>query len=223
MISHMDAAVGTDRRPDRRTRTCGQHAHICSPAITARRGSGWAAPIPISSTRPVRCAGARGRSTKAASACRSSRRWPGKIPAGGNRITWRLSGICCRRCARLPTSKRRANIDGISFAPTLFGNGQASRSTNICTGSFRRTISSKPFAPAIGRSVRSGVDRGDPPFELYDLSPDIGEQHNVAAEHPDVVERLEVAAKPTRRRSCSRSWHRRGRRTVKQSCSAYRT
>jgi hypothetical protein len=30
------------------------------------------------------------------------------------------------------------------------------------------------------------------PLELYDLSTDIGEKNNVAAEHPDVIGRLEA-------------------------------
>jgi hypothetical protein len=38
--------------------------------------------------------------------------------------------------------------------------------------------------------IRSGVDVGDPPYELYDLSRDIGEKHDVASEHADIVAKL---------------------------------
>jgi arylsulfatase A-like enzyme len=33
--------------------------------------------------------------------------------------------------------------------------------------------------------------QGLPPVQLYDMQADVGEQHNVQAEHPDVVEHLE--------------------------------
>ncbi|HEV7406521.1 MAG TPA: hypothetical protein VGO11_26455 [Chthoniobacteraceae bacterium] len=41
-------------------------------------------------------------------------------------------------------------------------------------------------------SLRPGSDeeRGLPPDQLYDLSADLGDQHNLAAEHPEIVERL---------------------------------
>jgi arylsulfatase A len=43
--------------------------------------------------------------------------------------------------------------------------------------------------------IRSGVDVGDPPYELYDLSTDIGEKHDVASKYPDIVARLTKYAK----------------------------
>ncbi len=44
--------------------------------------------------------------------------------------------------------------------------------------------------------------RGKPfarPYQLFDLSPDPGEARDVAAEHPDVVERLEATFERFRR------------------------
>jgi arylsulfatase A-like enzyme len=87
-------------------------------------------------------------------------------------------------------------IDGSSFAPTLFGHEQPPR----------------PFLyrefPSYGgqQSVRIGDWKGvrqnlnprgknaPPPrldIELYNLSDDVGETTNVAAEHPDIVARIE--------------------------------
>ena len=43
--------------------------------------------------------------------------------------------------------------------------------------------------------IRSGVDKGDSPYELYVLSQDIGEQNNLATEKPEIVERLASYAK----------------------------
>jgi arylsulfatase A-like enzyme len=39
------------------------------------------------------------------------------------------------------------------------------------------------------------------PLELYDLKSDIGEQRNVAAEHPDVVAKMEACLKDARTES----------------------
>ena len=33
------------------------------------------------------------------------------------------------------------------------------------------------------------------PFELYDLSKDIGEQNNIADKHPDILEKMKTYAK----------------------------
>ena len=42
------------------------------------------------------------------------------------------------------------------------------------------------------------------PLELYDLSNDIGEQHNLSAQHPEVVEKIEDYLKTARTES--RNW-----------------
>jgi len=40
--------------------------------------------------------------------------------------------------------------------------------------------------------------QSDWPFELYDLSKDIGEANNVAAEHPEIVKQIEIFVTETR-------------------------
>ncbi|MBI5863840.1 MAG: hypothetical protein HZB38_04915 [Planctomycetes bacterium] len=50
--------------------------------------------------------------------------------------------------------------------------------------------------PAARLSVRRGLKKNPAaPFELHDLSVDPSEQNNIAAQHPDVVRRMnEIAA-----------------------------
>jgi len=86
-----------------------------------------------------------------------------------------------------------AGIDGISFAPTILGQKQEAR----------------PFlyreSPGYGgqQSVRAGdwklvrqnlqpapKDRNPPTTELYDLAKDPAETTDVAAQHPEIVEKL---------------------------------
>ena len=41
------------------------------------------------------------------------------------------------------------------------------------------------------KALRTGLaDDPDAPLELYDLSNDVGEEHNVASEHPDLVKKM---------------------------------
>ncbi len=91
--------------------------------------------------------------------------------------------------AHLPTP---VNTDGISFLPTLLGEPQSRRHEFLYW-----EFNERGFEQAVRyededhhtawKAVRHGVDQ---PLELYNLTNDIGESKNIAAEHPDVVEKI---------------------------------
>lgn len=93
-------------------------------------------------------------------------------------------------------------FDGANILPHLKGKGVAPHDTlywhnRRWDGPFQkqRPIAAHNWAIREGRwkMVRPNVpdDRSDaPPWELYDLQNDLGEQHNLAPEHPQIVERL---------------------------------
>ena len=116
-------------------------------------------------------------------------RWPGKIAAGTetNQIAahWDVLPTICD----LAAAEKPQKLDGISFAPTLLGKGEQKQHDYLYwefpAFGFQQAVRSGNW-----KAVRRGVDQGDPPYELYDLSNDIGEQHNVAAEHPEIVQKL---------------------------------
>ncbi len=120
--------------------------------------------------------------------------WPGKIP-GGRESTFVggfqdvLPTLCDVAGIDMPT-----NIDGISITPTLFDKGEQPEHKYLYW-EFPSYDQQQAVRAGKWKIIRSGVDVGDPPFELYDLSTDIGERHNVAAEHPEIVARLTKYAK----------------------------
>jgi arylsulfatase A len=114
--------------------------------------------------------------------------WPGKITGG------QKSAYVGAFCDVLPTLCDVAHavipndIDGISFAPTLFGGKQTEH--DYLYWEFPGYDEQQVVRSGKWKAIRSHVDVDDPPWELYDLTSDIGESRDVAAEHPDVVERL---------------------------------
>jgi hypothetical protein len=48
------------------------------------------------------------------------------------------------------------------------------------------------------RNYKAARPAPDKPLELYDLNKDIAEEHNIAAEHPDVVAKIENYLKTAR-------------------------
>ncbi|HVT28131.1 MAG TPA: sulfatase-like hydrolase/transferase, partial [Lacipirellulaceae bacterium] len=114
--------------------------------------------------------------------------WPGKIAAG------KKSSYVGAFCDMLPTLCNVAhaeiprNIDGISFAPTLFGGEQ--RDHDYLYWEFSGYDQQQAVRSGNWKAIRSHVYVDDSPWELYDLSRDIGEKHNVAAGHAEIVERL---------------------------------
>ncbi len=102
----------------------------------------------------------------------------------------RVSGTCCRRWPSSGAFRRRpALMDSRSCRHSWVRSRPAasSRGMNTFTGSFTRGGSSKRFAPRTGKRFVSGRDGK---LELHDLASDVGEKHDVAADHPDVVARL---------------------------------
>jgi arylsulfatase A len=112
-------------------------------------------------------------------------RWPGRIEPGG--VTDHLSAFCdflptACRLAGLPPP---ADIDGLSYLPTLLGNRTAQKQHEYLYWEFRGK-----------QAVRMGKWKAVRPspagkIELFDLETDLGEEENVAALHLDVVRRMQ--------------------------------
>jgi arylsulfatase A-like enzyme len=113
--------------------------------------------------------------------------WPGKVPAG------RICGEFITALDVLPTIAKLVGaplppgleLDGYNVAPVLLGekDGRSPRETLFSLYGLNQNRK---------ESVRSGswkLHLTTPP-QLYDLSNDLGETNNIAAQHPDLVQRL---------------------------------
>jgi arylsulfatase len=127
-------------------------------------------------------------------------RWTGKIKAGSESdhmaAFWDiLPTLCDVAGAQAPS-----DIDGISFLPTLLGKGDQAEHEYLYwefpASGFQQAIRTGDW-----KAVRKGLNRGDTEFELYDLKSDIGESRNVAAEHPEVIKRMQEIANEAHRPS----------------------
>jgi len=159
-------------------------------------------------------------------------RWPGKIPAGTK--TWQMlmtidlfPTIAKLVHAKLP----RHTIDGLNVWPIISGDPGArnphaaywfyfevNQLQAVVSGDGRwklqlphtyRTLAGQPGghdglpAPYEQRKVETA--------ELYDLVSDISETTNLAAQHPEIVKRLEAEAEKARRELGDALAHRTGR------------
>lgn len=82
------------------------------------------------------------------------------------------------------------NTDGISFLPTLLGKEQTQKHDYLYW-EFHEQNGKQAVREGNWKGIRLQAGTEEPIFELYDLSTDIHEDHNVAAEHPDVVAHLQ--------------------------------
>lgn len=120
--------------------------------------------------------------------------WPAKIKAGA------ASDLPLAFWDMLPTFAGVAGaappggIDGISFLPTLLGEPQVQRH-EFLYWEFHENGFKQAVRMGDWKAVRFGVDG---PLELYNLREDIGEKHDVAAGHREVVEKIETYLKTAR-------------------------
>ena len=122
-------------------------------------------------------------------------RWPGRIEAGGTSDhVWAFWDFL-PTAAELAGVARPAKIDGISIVPALTGQKQTAHEFLYweIPGGLKQAVRMgdwKAYRPGKGK-----------PLELYNLKTDIGEENNVADQHPDVVARIEVYLQTARTES----------------------
>ncbi|MDP6891211.1 MAG: arylsulfatase [Phycisphaerales bacterium] len=117
-------------------------------------------------------------------------RWPGHVPPGTTAdipsgFEDHLPTLCELTGTSAPTG-----IDGQSLASVLLGD----RSTPAPTRPYLYRELGGQQAIRVGpwKGVRRHLRRGDTTMLLFNLDTDPGETTNVAAEHPDIVARLET-------------------------------
>jgi len=93
--------------------------------------------------------------------------------------------------AKLPPPQK---TDGISMLPTLLGNAQTNQH-EFHYWEFQENGSKQAVRMADWKAIRQAIGQ---PLELYDLKTDLHEDHNVAADHPDVIARIETYLKTAR-------------------------
>ena len=109
-------------------------------------------------------------------------RWPGKVEAASECDHISAFWDILPTFAEIAGTQEPEGIDGISFAPALLGKLQNKHEYlywEFHEGSSKQAVRMGDF-----KAVRRAPSR---PIELYNLESDIGEDNNIASEHPDIV------------------------------------
>jgi arylsulfatase len=105
--------------------------------------------------------------------------------------------------ADISGTKAPKNIDGISFAPTLFGRGNEQKKHEYLYWEFRAYGGQQAVRLGDWKGVRQNLMRrkkgADPmKIQLYNLANDIGESKDVAADNPKIAARIRQIMKDGR-------------------------
>jgi arylsulfatase A len=120
--------------------------------------------------------------------------WPSRVAAGGvtDHVSafWDFAPTACELAGRAAPD----DSDGISYVPTLLGREPDQPQHEYLYWEFYEQGGKQAVRQGDWKAVRlNALTPDDAVVELYNLETDLGEQTNVAREHPDIVERLTAA------------------------------
>ena len=121
-------------------------------------------------------------------------RWPGKIPAG------KISDHASAHWDMLPTFCELAgaefdadSVDGISMVQTLMGKPQNQQPHEYLYWEFYERGGRRAVRFGNWKAIQQDIHKNkNAPFELYNLSIDLGEENDVADQHPELVKRAKA-------------------------------
>jgi len=117
-------------------------------------------------------------------------RWPGKIKPGSVSNHVGYFGDFMATAAELADVSPPANLDSLSLVPTLLGRDAAQTKHEYLYWEFYEGgVSQAVLLQGRWKGIR--LKKVTAPIQLYDVKNDIGEEHDVAADHPDVVARID--------------------------------
>jgi len=125
-------------------------------------------------------------------------RWPGRIAAGAvSDFPWYFPDVAPTLGALAGASDGLPDdIDGLSVMPTLLGQGEQARHECLYWEWPDYDWGKQVYRPAgLMQAVRCGDWKmlrptQEQPWELYDLSKDVGEAHDLSGSHPELVAKL---------------------------------
>ncbi len=127
-------------------------------------------------------------------------RWPGRVPTGETGdAPWYFADFL-PTAAALAGAEVPQNVDGISILPTLLGQEQDTADRFLYWEFYERG----PKQAVRWRNWKAIRRAKSPDIQLYDLSRDLGEENDVAAEHPQVVAAILAYLKTAR--TASPNW-----------------
>ena len=117
--------------------------------------------------------------------------WPNRIKAGSQSDHISAFWDLLPTFAEVAGAEIPKNIDGISFLPALLGN-KDQQEHEYLYWEFHEQGGKQAVRQGKWKAVKLQVFGSETPvIELYDLSADIGEQHDIADRHPERVKELE--------------------------------
>lgn len=118
-------------------------------------------------------------------------RWPGKIEPGRvSELLWYFPDVL-PTVAEITGVSPPEDVDGISILPELLGEKAAGRKQPQHEYLYWELGGQTAVRLGHWKAVRP---RSSAPWELYDLSRDLGEEHNLAQQHPEVLDKIKSIA-----------------------------
>jgi uncharacterized sulfatase len=117
-------------------------------------------------------------------------RWPGKVAAGTTSSHPSGSYDFLPTACEIAGAEPPEEIDGISYLPTLLGQHEQQKKHEYLYCASSEGATSVGVRYGKWKLVQYRTKDQAPDWRLYDLSSDIGEAHNVAAKHPEIVEAI---------------------------------
>jgi arylsulfatase A-like enzyme len=120
-------------------------------------------------------------------------RWAGTISPGSvsKHVSahWDMLPTFCELAGVDPPG----DIDGISMVNTLRGKSQGQRQPEYLYWEFYERGGKRAVRFGDWKAIQQNINNDkDAPVELYNLLEDIGEEHDVAEKHPDIVDRAQA-------------------------------
>lgn len=116
-------------------------------------------------------------------------RWPKRIAAGAESQHVGYFGDFMATLAELAGVPAPSHRDSISFLPALLNRPEEQKQHAFLYWEFYEGQTSQALRMGRWKAVRLPMLTG--PIQLFDLENDPAEQHDVAAQHPDVVKKIE--------------------------------
>lgn len=115
--------------------------------------------------------------------------WPGQVKPGSKSdlisANWDFVPTVCQLIGATPPK----NIDGISYLPTLLGHPQHNRHAYLYW-EFPGYGGQQAVRMGKWKGIIEHIKNGNTQMKLFDLDVDPQEQHDVSAQHPDIVKQI---------------------------------